>query len=789
MKWSRDLGRVLVGSLVLIMAAAAWSGVTTASAGPSHPAPTASPATGVGPSVCSGGCGGTYAAENITAEVTGVPQFYTIGNKGACLTAPNDIADGCQVFVPVNLAFTQTSSIGWDIQDVPVEPAAHAYSFLEADGATGFTASYNVNECSLISPNNGCENSPTPSQFNQYNGPGVDTEPYYWTVGAGGAQTNFIPGCSGAPYGMIFGPNGAPYNASTTIALSYFCPQDDGGPADDGAGGNGSDWNYSAGGFDPCPANGTNDSECLNGTFGDLDLSDEASSVPCNGCETDITFSNVTLPFQPRDLNGDGIPDEALTLPVFLWNGSYTWSVNFTGLAPTVTGGAFDVGSGSGKTVHGALVLTHPVQFTETGLPSGDSWSVWVNGSAATTNGTSITLPEPNGSQPYFVLALAGGYAGVLQTTTGGQASTGGSFYGNLSVSGNTTVDLNFQKIDWKDAPLAFKATGLPKASTFCVYARPAGDPLPTQPDVPGNGIPGIAACSGGTSTAKFPSIPAQVTTPGGAVAMRGIVKVTHVAYLMAVKDNCGVCHGAPAGYLPQKPNGTVNVSGHPVTVKVPFTFHPSWANFSAAGLVGDHRWHGKIQPYAAGGKVIGMASGGGSSNHFVVVGLSNGTYNWSIDPIPGYTMVVGGVSTWNALLVVAGGNVTVSIKFVPVTYTVTFSETGLPPGTAWSVSIPSDPNINDPTHDWSSVTSTIPVTLPNGTAKFTVVPVPGYSSVAKPAAVAVHGAPTQVVVTFHAGKSGAGPLEGVLGLATLGAVAAGSVVPRSDPRRRAPTT
>jgi YVTN family beta-propeller protein len=98
------------------------------------------------------------------------------------------------------------------------------------------------------------------------------------------------------------------------------------------------------------------------------------------------------------------------------------------------------------------------------------------------------------------------------------------------------------------------------------------------------------------------------------------------------------------------------------------------------------------------------------------VIGLfePNGTYTYDILPIPGYT------TTWSGQVQVSGAHATVPVVFSRVNYTITFDETGLPGGTLWAVTLAGG--------TMSAARSAISFVEPNGTYRYTVNPVPGYS-------------------------------------------------------------
>ena len=71
---------------------------------------------------------------------------------------------------------------------------------------------------------------------------------------------------------------------------------------------------------------------------------------------------------------------------------------------------------------------TYTVTFTETGLPSGDSWSVTMNGVTMSSTGSTIVFTEVNGTYSYKV----GPISGCGESTSSGTVTVNGA---NVSVS------------------------------------------------------------------------------------------------------------------------------------------------------------------------------------------------------------------------------------------------------------------------------------------------------------------------------------------------------------------
>lgn len=115
-----------------------------------------------------------------------------------------------------------------------------------------------------------------------------------------------------------------------------------------------------------------------------------------------------------------------------------------------------------------------------------------------------------------------------------------------------------------------------------------------------------------------------------------------------------------------------------------------------------------------------------------------NGTYGYTVAPEPGYL-----VSPSSGSVTVDGGAVSIPVTFTaipPSTFALTFTESGLPSGTAWSVSVEG--------RALTSTTAELPFSESNGTYTFAVGAVPGYTATPSSGTVTVSGgAPTQSIV------------------------------------------
>ncbi|HTT45166.1 MAG TPA: fibronectin type III domain-containing protein, partial [Thermoplasmata archaeon] len=243
------------------------------------------------------------------------------------------------------------------------------------------------------------------------------------------------------------------------------------------------------------------------------------------------------------------------------------------------------------------------------------------------------------------------------------------------------------------------------------------------------------------------------------------VVRETNGTYPYALSDISG-WHQTTLPYT-----GSITVHGaavvEPALVYRPFTYPVS---FDEAGLPATDGWYVNIT-----GQPSLVATGAMSS---LPTELANGTYTVRISTddktyAPSFTPT----------LQVNGAPVSTRIEFTLVTYTVTFRQTGLAAGTSWNVTVDGVSR--------SSVTPAIVFVEPNGSYRFTVGKVPGYSFSPTNGWMNVSGGNATASVTFSRSPAGSTFLglsvtEGYLlvgGVLAVG-VALGLVWGRSRRRR-----
>ncbi len=203
------------------------------------------------------------------------------------------------------------------------------------------------------------------------------------------------------------------------------------------------------------------------------------------------------------------------------------------------------------------------------------------------------------------------------------------------------------------------------------------------------------------------------------------------------------------------------------VTVLTPIPPPAYSVTFEESGLVSGAAWSvtlGGVQEPAVAPSPITFAQ-------------PNGTYSYSVTPVPGYTTAYQGQ-------VDVLGNTTVFVTFELFTYAATFRETGLPSGTSWSV------NLNGSIEKSNSTTITFH-SLANGSYEFSVAGVSGYTANDTAGTILVNGSSVTAAINFVANQP-SGTLWLYVGIAVaaaaVGAAAAGTyLLRRRGPRARTP--
>jgi hypothetical protein len=464
-----------------------------------------------------------------------------------------------------------------------------------------------------------------------------------------------------------------------------------------------------------------------------------------------IWFNETGLPAGTNwsvDLNGTVQAGDASSYSFYEPNGGYAYSFASAGWAPNSYRGTVTVtGSPITVVVSWSRVL-YNVTFDSTGLPFRTNWSVTLNGSTVTSPASVISFTEPNATAlPYRIFGAVG------YVTT---------WLGSVTVNGSAVA----VPVVWSPyySTVTFNETGLPTSGSnwyMNVSGRAAeliwtslGNWTPTFPN-------GTYTYNDSTSWGGY-----GPTTTHGNFTVAGVPLVVVVAFVRVYAVHFNET-GLPAGtewsvtvngttassttsevrmyeprgdypyfvdplvgYLPTPANGSVDVNGE-VEVDIAWAPPPPPGfnvTFEEDGLPTGSSWSVSID---------------GSTTFSVGENLSfylpNDTYPFQIGVVSGWSP-----SPKNGSIQVDGVPLFVTIQWTHtgiLAYAVNFTESGLPAGTSWSVTL------NRSTQ--RSTEATISFLETNGTYAYQVSGVTGWKTSLVGGNVTVQGGPKQVEVTF----------------------------------------
>jgi hypothetical protein len=414
-----------------------------------------------------------------------------------------------------------------------------------------------------------------------------------------------------------------------------------------------------------------------------------------------------------------------------------------------------------------SALAASPVTFTESGLPAGTAWSLTINGVVSSTTGPSMDLLEPNGSYTYTVESPISGGSGsqyVASPASGTFAVAGAPVKLSLAFQLQYEVSLSahpgtagnvFPSGGWFAASATVSLSALANPGyTFAAWSG-SGTGSYSGTDDPANITVGgpIHEVAEFWVVVDYPVSLVASGLPSGttwSATVNGVPETSSSATIEidepngTYQYNLSTPIAGPPGteYVTNRSTGTFDVRGS--SVSVPVTYSTEFAL--------------NASPATAGTGVITPANGwypSGASLTLSALAASGEVFvGWTGTGLGSYT----GPS--NPAQVTLDGPVTEVARFAATTtYPLTFTETGLPAGTAWTVVANGVPS--------STTTGSVLLYEPNGSYTFSVTTTykgpNGTALLASPASgtVIVAGAPVQVAVAF--GPPGATPAPPVV--------------------------
>lgn len=481
-----------------------------------------------------------------------------------------------------------------------------------------------------------------------------------------------------------------------------------------------------------------------------------------------ITFGETGLPGGTRwSMSMYGATLSATTSSITFQepNGTYGFATGgVPGYVALPTSGSIVV-NGANQTVSitfsSAPPGSYPVTFTESGLPTGTTWSVTLGGTNRTSPGATVVALETNGTYGFSVASVPGYVPSPLS--------------GSVTIKGvGVNQSIVFAPVPPGYAHLTFQESGLSAGTLWSItlasatqsgngnaflYVEPAGTYNYTVGSVTGyaaNVTSGLVAVNGSARTVYIGFSPiAHGSSYTVTFSESGLPTGTHwsitfngtrassststIDFVNLENNTTGYTFavGLVSGFTSSPSSGSVVVHGANVTLTITFTGLPPGSypvEFIETGLPSGLSWSVSL-------------SGNFLSSTTTTLSFTekNGTYSYSVAPPTGYT-----VGPPSGSLTVSGKAVNQSEVFTktntppgPTLYPVSFTEVGLPQGTNWAVTL------NGSTQP--SPAPSITYKESNGTYAFAVESISGYADDPASGTTTVRGGPANVSVVFTA--------------------------------------
>lgn len=419
------------------------------------------------------------------------------------------------------------------------------------------------------------------------------------------------------------------------------------------------------------------------------------------------------------------------------------WSLN----ANVMIGGAAD--NLFAQITYARAQPTYAVTFYQSGLPAGTRWSVTLGGRSANATATSLIFTEPNGTFNFTVGTVPG-----YDVTP---------FAGTLTVNGSATnQSVVYSLIPPTTYAVVFNETGLPAGTSWSVSVGNStieSNSTSLQTEL-ANGTYSFTVTSSNPSYLPDPSS-GRIEVSGTAQSF--LIRFSYHQAVAATFHETGLPRGSPwvvlvngvtldtngssvsyiapsagnytyfvtalaEGWTASPNSGVVQLTNSTVTVNIAFstTIHTYSVYFTASGIYPGTEWSVTFN-----GTVYSS-----SQSVITIAGVPAGTYAYTAGALAGYApSPSGGEAT------VTAASLSLGIVYTPVTYALTFTESGLPSGTHWAVLV------NGMIE--TSSNSTIVVEMVPGTYNYTVGAVTGWSSAPSSGTVVVTSSGVTVAVTF----------------------------------------
>ncbi len=548
-----------------------------------------------------------------------------------------------------------------------------------------------------------------------------------------GANVTGTIGFAAVTYSVAFTERGLPSGTNWSVTLGNRSTNSTGSTITFSVA-NGT-YNWSVGPVPGYRANRTHGRVVINGSRTTLALNWTAVTYPVQVQESGLpggTFWWINLTGGSNSTSTTGSLN--FTLP----NGTYPYRGGTSDPDYAVSPGNITI-AGSNQTVD--LVfhdIASIVSFESVGLPNGTQWSVTLGNQ---TN-------RSTGSWANFTV-LAGRYGYRMGGVPG---YTLPAFNGSVAIGSNATFGIVLR---WTPTtyPMQFIEQGLPNGTVWTVTVN--GTAYTSH----GTGI--TVPAENGSYPYRFGPVAGYITPIGGTARVQG-----QAPTVTAVFEPFNFTLTVTETGLPSGSSWWFNVSGGPstlsdrpsLTVELPNGTYPYTATSVSPGY---HLLNGSFAVQGSNRSLTLSFEAVDYTVKFVAAGLDPGA-SWSVDlngtsstttgtavtfgePNGIYAYSIRGPAGWrpqpaSGQVNVNGGPVSVTVAWTPITYAIAFAETGLPSGTAWSVTVNGTL--------WTSTRTTLSLSAPNGSEPYRISEISGYTTPLYSGTLVVAG--TSVTIQVH---------------------------------------
>jgi len=434
-------------------------------------------------------------------------------------------------------------------------------------------------------------------------------------------------------------------------------------------------------------------------------------------------------------------------------NGSYTYSISTINkeYALTQPTGSFKVNGANVNIAIPFYLVTFSITFKESGLLSGTSWFITLNGITHNSTTNTIAFTEPNGSYSYTIETPISAGTGIQYVVSQSK--------GTLTVNGadiNINVPYTTQYYLTMIASPSNGGTVSPSSGWYNVGSSVTIDAISNS------NFEFVSWSGTGNGSYSGTNNPVSITINGPITETANFIELYQVMFVES-----GLPNGT-AWYVNLSNGQSYNTTGNSIEIQIPngsYSYMIATTNkeYSAQGgslIVNGANLEISIKfnlvTYAITFTESGLSSGTSwsvtlnnieksSTNGTIIFNEPNGTYSYIISGISGYRS-----NTYSGTINVNGNPVSNSITWAIITYPITITENGIPNGTSWSATLTGTTfNGQYINVTLSSDTNTIIFNEPNGSYSYIIHLPSGYQSNNAKGSVNVSG--NSAIATFKA--------------------------------------